>query len=678
MPIPVPALFSTTDGTPDAVETVNVHADKRKTDETSTTVSAAEARDVPGAEGDAVRVLQTMPGVARPSFGGTGQLVVWGAAPEDTRVYVDGVEVPSLYHLGGLRSILPSELVRDVTLVPGAYGADYGRALGGIARVETRALQTEGTHGFVSADTLDGGAMVTTALSDRVRVGVAARYGWIDKVAAAVTKNDVDPYVPIPQYGDWQAVTQIALRKSESVKVVLLGSDDALTTRIPSADPQGARSQALARSFQRLYAVYAHGLEDGSVVRVTPFVGRDSSRRDDDFGPQPDHLDQSAFVYGVRASNRMPLASFLAVTAGVDALGRAARVNRAGSLTDPPREGDVVAFGQPPGSDFAVDSWSVHELDVAPYVVGEIRLGKVVVTPGVRFDAFFVEGSRQTPRVGQTPAIGYARLDAVIDPRVSVRWTPAPAVTCSASAGVYHQPPAPEDMSAVFGTPALTYAGAEHASVGQTLHVTSTLDVEAVGFYEAMNDLVVRSRLDTPKLALALVQNGEGRSYGAQFVARQRLRKGLFGWLTWTMSRSERRYVGDPGWRLLDYDQTHVVSAVVSQAIGSWTLGARIRYATGLPRTPVVGAIFDSKDDVDQPVFGAQNSMRLPSFWDLDLRVERAFALSRAVTLRAYLEVLNATNQSNDEEVVYDASWSRRGFIHGLPTVAVVGAKAEF
>ena len=64
------------------------------------------------------------------------QLVVWGAAPQDTRVYVDGVRVPLLYHGGGLRSTVNSDMVRAVDLAPGGYGAEYGRGLGGLVTVE--------------------------------------------------------------------------------------------------------------------------------------------------------------------------------------------------------------------------------------------------------------------------------------------------------------------------------------------------------------------------------------------------------------------------------------------------------------------------------------------------------------------------------------------------------------
>ena len=41
------------------------------------------------------------------------RLVVWGAAPAETRVNVDGVEIPALYHVGGLRSTVGADLVGD-------------------------------------------------------------------------------------------------------------------------------------------------------------------------------------------------------------------------------------------------------------------------------------------------------------------------------------------------------------------------------------------------------------------------------------------------------------------------------------------------------------------------------------------------------------------------------------
>jgi hypothetical protein len=91
----------------------------------------------------------------------------------------------------------------------------------------------------------------------------------------------------------------------------------------------------------------------------------------------------------------------------------------------------------------------------------------------------------------------------------------------------------------------------------------------------------------------------------------------------------------------------------------------------------VNGAFYDAKDDVFQPIFGAQNSIRLPSFWQVDLRVDRSFRLGEGVRLLVYLEALNVTNRANGEEYVYNVNYTQRGTITGLPAIGMLGARVE-
>jgi hypothetical protein len=90
-------------------ETIDV-VDIKPSNLGETSVDAATARTLPGGAGDAAKIIQSMPAVARPPAGST-EIVVWGAAPNETRVFVDGVPVPALYHIGGYRSAIGSELI---------------------------------------------------------------------------------------------------------------------------------------------------------------------------------------------------------------------------------------------------------------------------------------------------------------------------------------------------------------------------------------------------------------------------------------------------------------------------------------------------------------------------------------------------------------------------------------
>jgi hypothetical protein len=535
-----------------------------------------------------------------------------------------------------------------------------------------------GTHGYVSADTLDGSALVSTELSDRARIAVSARQSWLDRVLAATSAPDVGDFFPIPRYRDGQVKATLDLRTRETLDAVLLGATDDLTRTVPSQDPASTRSLGNHTVFWRAYVRYTNVSENGDAAIVTPFFGRDSSELLQRFGPTPARLDIDSTRYGVRASLRSKLGSMISLTTGVDTLGSDSDLSREGSLTLPPREGDVAVFGQPPGDEYAADTWHTNIVDVAPHAYADVKLGPVTVTPGVRFDAFLIEGSRKTPRVGQTPSIGFSRLETAVAPRLAARWEVTPRLSLNAAYGTYHQAPEPEDLSPVFGTPDLALSRATHVSAGESLRITQTLSADVVAFQKTMKDLVVRSRLTNPLLARALTQNGEGRSYGVQLLLRQELWEGFFGWVSYAISRSERRFEGDDTWRAFDFDQPHVLSVVASQEIGRWGFGARFRYASGNPRTPVIGSSYDARSDRYDPVFGPQSSLRIPAFWQLDVRIERSFALGEVARLLLFADIQNVTNRENAEEIVYSASFRQRSTITSLPTIAIVGGRLEF
>jgi len=89
-----------------------------------------EITRIAGTNGDALRSIENMPGVARPPFI-AGGLIIRGSAPADTDIFVDGTAIPIAYHFGGLSSVIPSELLTRIDFYPGNFGPEYSRALGG-------------------------------------------------------------------------------------------------------------------------------------------------------------------------------------------------------------------------------------------------------------------------------------------------------------------------------------------------------------------------------------------------------------------------------------------------------------------------------------------------------------------------------------------------------------------
>ncbi|MGC4094034.1 MAG: TonB-dependent receptor [Polyangiaceae bacterium] len=642
---------------------------------TATEVSADQGARVAGTGGDVVKVVENLPGVARSTVG-SGQLVVWGASGQDTRVYVDGVHVPVLYHEGGYRSVVHSDLVRSVELQPGGYGSSYGRGIGGLVTVGLKPLDEKGFHGSLQLDAIDASASVRARVADKWAVAVGARRSHLDWVLSQLTSKDVGQFVPIPKYWDGQARVSYMPSDGDTLELGTLLSEDKIERTLTTFDPADSKSESKSVGFSRFYFRYRHEDERGTST-VTPYIGFDHSKILSRFGVVPAELRSDATLYGLRANYSTSPASFLSLNLGLDAEISLSSLFRGGSLTTPAREGDLRVFGQLPADQVNADTWSVTVGGLAPYIEGDFSAlnDRLHIVPGFRVEPQFVRVSRITPTQANIPPTGGIREDMAIDPRLAVRFAASDSVSFKAAVGIYHQPPLPDDLSAVFGNPLLGPATARHYLAGGAFKLSKPLSLEVTSFYSNSDGLVVRSPLPTPSAAQALVQTGRGRAYGTQFLLRYDLIDRFFGWMSASLIRSERTDA-DGNWRLFDFDQSFVFTALGSYDLGrGFEVGSRFRYSSGYPRTPVASASYDARVDAFVPVFGAHNSIRIPAFYALDVRFAKHFKFAEKSELEVYLDVQNVTAHDNAEEIVYNFDYSHRSYITGLPILPVVGAK---
>jgi TonB family protein len=646
---------------------------------TSTEVTAEQGSRVAGTGGDVGKVVQNLPGVARSTVG-SGAIVVWGAGAQDTRIYVDGVHIPALYHEGGYRSVISSDLISSVELQPGGYGASYGRGLGGLITIGLRPLDEPGHHGSVQVDVIDSSASLRGSVNDKFHYAVAARKSYLDAVLKAVSTEDIGSFVPIPKYWDAQARASYTPDEDTSVEVGTLFSYDTIDHNLGASDPNDVKTESKVTHFSRYYLNYTHK-HDTDRTSIVPYIGFDDTRTRDVFGVVPAQLETKSTVYGLRASYNTNPVPWIAFSAGIDLEASVSSITRNGSVTTPPREGDLYVFGQLPQDQVNYDSWTTTVAGLAPYAEADFSLfgDKLHLVPGLRIEPQIVRVSRLAPAESDSPPLGYVREDTEVDPRMAVRWNVSKSVMVKAAAGIYHQPPFAEDLSSVFGNPKLGPANAAQYLVGAAYKLSRPLSFEVTSFYSNSADLAYRSPLPTPIRAQALLEGGDGRAYGTQFLLRHDLVDRFFGWVSLSMIRSERRDGPQAAWRLFDFDQTFTFTVVGSYDLGAgFDIGSRFRYATGYPRTPVVAADADTRVDGYFPRFGAQNSTRIPPFYALDIRAAKHFKFGSQVALEIYLDVQNVTNHTNDEEVVYNYNYSQKSYITGMPILPVLGGKLSW
>lgn len=646
----------------------------------STEVSSEEARRVPGTQGDVLKVVQNLPGVARASAG-SGEVVVWGAAPQDTRTYVGNVRIPMLYHFGGLRSVMHNDRVAGVELIPGGYGAAYGRGLGGLVLVKERDPALDRLHGSAQLDVLDASAAITAPINDSVSFALTGRKSHIKELSETLSDQSFQQFFTLPNYYDSQGRLRFQLGKGESLELGGLVSGDQQTRTQPSSDPARRVSETRDLHFQRVDLTYRRQLDDGAQVEVTPWYGHDKASRVGNFGGVPTSTSTESNIAGFRAQWRGRVTESVNAITGFDFELVQSESFRNGSITSPPREGDPYVFGRIPADQVNSDRWNTIIASAAPYAEADWALfdDQLHITPGLRLEPYLVTVNRRRPADPNSVDLGLNKHDVTVQPRLSVKYSPEQRITFKGAVGLYKQPPLPDDLSSVFGNPTLGVASGTHFILGANYKVWDVVSVEATVFHTLSEELVARNPIATPQIGEALVQQGEGRSFGAQFLLRKdKGESGFFGWIAYTILRSERRDTPGSDWRLFDFDQTHALTALASYDLGAgFEIGARVRVASGYPRTPVLGSFYNARKNRYEPILGAYNTDRIPLFLQVDGRVAKRFDL-QGTELEVYLDVQNVTNRENPEEVAYSPDFSEKRFILGLPILPVIGARWSF
>ncbi len=623
-----------------------------------TTLSTEEVQKIPGTHGDPLRAVTNLPGVARAPFD-TGQLVLWGAAPGDSRVLVGGHSIPLAFHFGVGSAAYNGNLVDHVDYLPGSFGVRYGRAIGGILDITPRAGARDGFHGYASIDFIDAGALVEGPLGGG-SFAVAARRSLVDAALSVAGKAGDLGFVLSPTYWDYQAMIDQPLWGGK-LKVMAYGSDDQLSINVngPDADPQ------LKGRFDTRIWFHALNLDylrrwGGVEVEFTASGG--PQHTDYGLGETVGYV-LDVFEYDWRLEARYKINKHFRLIGGIDYNGDWYQVTVKAPYVAP--EGQL----QPPISVLKskLSQESAWEFNPALYLEGRIdATDRLQIVPGLRADYF--SGQRVT-----------------FDPRVSARLTVAPRTALLAAVGLYHQASPAPFADPVLGNPRLRPQEALHVSLGiesRPFAKLQSLYARLTGFYKQQrylastsDALVVRDGAVVPEL---YSDAGIGRVYGLELMIRQELSRYLWGWIAYTLSRSERQdHPGDP-WRLFPYDQTHILTLVLSARL-PWNLdaGVRFRYVTGNPDTPIRSGIYFADSDVYVGVPGALYSTRQPHFYQLDLRLDKRFVFDRW-TLAVYVDVSNVTNHGNVDGYNYSFDKTRSVPVTGLPIFPSLGIKAAF
>jgi hypothetical protein len=603
----------------------------------ATRLSKVDVYTMPGGTADIFQVFQTLPGVTRVTEG--SELYVRGGDPAETPIYVDGTRLfyPGRFETlnGSIFGVLDPSVMRTAYFSSGGFSARYGNALSGVVALETEA-RPEGRRWRAGANLTSLGGTAWRRLGER---GGMWSTGMLTHTRPLLEVHGrTDDYPESPRSAQAMVGFTHEPLPGLELRATALAESDHATARVSAAGHDGPfRSRAATRLAGA--AVRVATPDGGAVARLS--LGASVRESALEFGViERDRTDRSA---GARLDGQLAR-TWLSLRSGLE-------VARLGATT----AGSVPAGEEvAPGSPSVTADREEGADHLGGYAELEVRVARrLALVAGLRADRLPGEdGWTEDTRL----AAAYQRD----------RWT----VRFGAgdfSQGRWRTRYALPDE----GSPAGIPRRARHLVVGIQHDGAPALRVEA--YVKRYDDFVADAGA-----AEAAPRVVAGRAAGLDLLVRPQAVGSLAGWLTYSYLSGEVEL--EDGARVpAPHDVTHTLTAVAKLAVGVWELGLTGRYATGRPRTPILGAAPPTAERRLAPLYGPIHSERMPRYSRLDGRVTRVVPLWGGM-LATYLEGLNLLDRGNVMAYTYDSTYQNPRPVRTFFSrrTLVLGVEAQF
>ncbi|WNJ15931.1 carboxypeptidase-like regulatory domain-containing protein [Pontibacter sp. G13] len=605
------------------------------------TIGTSEIKRNPGGNRDISKVIQSLPGVASTvSF--RNDILIRGGAPNENRFYIDGIETPNINHFatqgasGGPVGLINVDFIGEVDFFSGAFPANRGNALSSVFEFRQREARDDRLGFTATLGASDLALTLEGPVSDNSSFMFSYRRSYLQFLFRVLAL----PF--LPTYNDYQFKQKIRLGQKHEIKIVSLGAldDFALNLEADSTDYQKYILGNLPVQTQWSYTFgvnYKYFGERGfwQVVASRNMLNNESIKYSDNNAETGDLiLDyESQEIENKLRIERTARASGFKWTYGVN-----------------------YEYAKYTNSTFAETQFGTVDFESAlgfnKYgAFGQVSKNffneRLVLSAGARVDGNTFSEQMQNP-LNQ------------FSPRVSASVGILPNLTFNLNTGIFYQlPPYTilgfRDNQGNLANQDIQYIRNKHVVAGfsYTTKANSKLSVE--GYYKNYDQYPFLTR-DSISLAnlggdFGVVGNepaistSEGRTYGMEFLYQQRLYKGFYGIVAYTLGWSEFKNNRDE-YVPSSWDSRHIIALTLGKKFkGDWEVGAKWRFTSGTPFTPadIEASRLIANWEINQreiPDYDQLNSLRTNSFHQLDMRVDKKWYFNKW-SLNLFIDIQN-------------------------------------
>ncbi|WP_026946122.1 TonB-dependent receptor [Algoriphagus marincola] len=641
---------------------VVVSSEFTRSEETPLSVRRLNTNEIeryPGGNRDISRVIQSLPGVASTaSF--RNDILIRGGAPNENKFFIDEIEVPVINHFatqgssGGPVGILNVNLIKNVDVITGGFPANRMNSLSSFFEFELK----EGRRDEMFTQLTVGASELTLSnegpIGDKTTYLFSARRSYLQGLFRLLGL----PF--LPTFNDFQVKTTTKLNDKTELTFLGVGAIDnfVLNQDIPDDETEEEREN-------RLYLLgvlpiqeqwnYTTGLklkrfrENGFWTfvlsrnmlnnRSFKYANNDESSEDNLIF---DYLSQES-ENKFRAENSI-FGTGYTLKYGVN-------YEYSRYLIENFDRATLSSTGQ------VIDISSINNFNsYGAFVSGSKTFDgeRLLLTGGIRMDGSDFGRTAQNP-LNQ------------ISPRISVSYQLKPNLFATANAGIYYQRPPytvlgfrNNEGELINQQNDVRFIRNNQLIAGiELLQPEKNRRFTAEAFYKRYSNYPssVLNGISLANLGAdfgvigneAVISNSDGRAYGIEFLAQQRLFNDFYGIAALTLVRSEFTNPNTEGFIPSSWDNRIILSLTAGKRFKkNWEIGARWRFLGGTPYTPFdveESALISNWDLRNQGIldFTQINGERLPAFHQLDLRVDKKYYFKNW-NLNWYFDIQNAYN----------------------------------
>lgn len=623
-------------------------------------ISIAEIENSAGANRDVSKIVQSFPGVAAIPGPARNDIIVRGGASNESRYYIDDVEIPNINHFttqgasGGSNGILNADFLREIKFYSGAFPASKGNALSGVFDFKQIDGNKEKLRFRTSLGASDLSLTADGPLSDKTTFIFSLRRSYLNFLFKALGL----PF--LPTYNDYQLKSRYRINEKNEITIVSVGALD--QSKLDTKIKNPTEYQQYILNYLPVYeqwsytfgAVYKHFHKNGyfTIVlsrnmlnnRQIKYLNNDESSPDNKI---IDYISRET-ENKLNIENNVQTSGNIKLNYGLN-LAQANYTNNTFQKLYINNQLDTAIYNS---------SLEIYKYGLFAQASRGFFDHRLDLSLGIRTDATIYNNKTANPF-------------NKISPRFSASYSLTEKFSVNFNTGRYFQLPAYttlgfRDNNSVLINKSnqVTYISSDHIIGGVAYQPSSTTRFTLEGFMKVYNNYPFSIK-DSISLANrptdfgvvgneAVLSTGKGRAVGVEFLAQTILAKKTNLVVSYTFARSEFEDKNG-SYKPSSWDNRHILVITANQKIKkTWNVAMKWRFAGGLPYTPYDlgrSSYISAWNITNQPYqdYNQVNSKRFHAFHQLDVRIDKIFYMKNS-SLKFYIDIQNVYNFKSQEQ----------------------------